>query len=181
MKARRLDGRRVAFLVANDGIEQIELTTPWNAVADAGGQPVLIAPQAGHAQAFRHLDRAESFPVDMTTFDARASDFDAIVLPGGVANPDMLRLDRAALDFLREADEGQLTIAAICHASWTLIEANIVTGRSLATWPSLATDVKNAGGTWQPHRTHVDRNFISAQSDRDAEAFTTLLIDTLAV
>jgi protease I len=180
MTKRRLAGKKVAFLVANDGIEQIELTTPWDAIIAAGGVAVLVAPKAGTAQAFHHFTSANKFAVDLTTSAADANHFDAVVLPGGVANPDILRLDQNAIRFLQNAAHAQLVIASICHGPWTMIEADIVNGRTMTAWPSLATDLTNAGATWKPERTYVDRNFISTQSDADVEAFTTLLVDSLA-
>ncbi len=147
--ANELNGKRVAFLVANEGIEQVELTSPWQAVQEAGGEPVLVAPQKGKAQAFNHLDRADTFTVDLETTAAKVEDFDAVVLPGGVANPDRLRTDEPAVEFVaRFADAGK-PIAAICHGPWTLVEADVVRGKTLTSWPSLQTDIRNAGGTWR--------------------------------
>ena len=144
-----LDGRTIAFLVANEGIEQVELTEPWQAVEQAGGRPVLISPEPGKAQAFNHLDKADTFAVDVTVADASAADYDGLVLPGGVANPDALRVDAAAVDFVRQFVAAGKPVAAICHAPWTLIEAGVLSGKSLTSWPSLQTDIRNAGGQWQ--------------------------------
>jgi len=149
-----LDGRTAAFLVANEGIEQIELTEPWRAIEEAGGRPVLVAPQSGTVQAFNHLDKADQFEVDKMVSEADVTQYDILVLPGGVANPDGLRLDPKAVDFAREFVELGKPIAAICHAPWTLIEADVVDGRTLTSWPSLRTDIRNAGGTW------VDEEFV---------------------
>jgi protease I len=144
----QLQNVRVAFLVANEGIEEVELTKPWRAVVDAGGRPELVAPESGMAGTMRHLDRAGRFPVDRTTEDVRADEFDAVILPGGVANPDLLRRDAAAVDFLLAMFEAGKPVAAICHGPWTLIEGDLVCGRTMTSWPSLETDLRNAGAGW---------------------------------
>ncbi len=143
-----LAGRRVAFLVANEGAEQVELTQPWQAVRDAGGTPELLAPEAGKAQAFNHLDKGDVFPVDHAVADASPADYDALVLPGGVANPDQLRTQPAAVSFVAAMVSAGKPVAVICHGPWTLVEADLVRGRTLTSWPSLQTDIRNAGGTW---------------------------------
>ncbi len=141
-------GRRVAFLVANEGVEEVELTRPWKAVESAGGTPVLIAPKAEAVQAFNHLDKGHTFVATESTGAADPDSFDALVLPGGVANPDQLRLDDSAVDFIRRFAGSTKPIAAICHGSWTLVEADVVRGRRLTSWPSLQTDLRNAGADW---------------------------------
>jgi protease I len=146
--AKELEGVKVAFLVANEGIEQQELVEPWKAVEEAGGTPELIAPKPGKAQAMNHLDKADTFDVDRTTGEATPEDYGAFVLPGGVANPDQLRMDRAAVAFIRSMVEAGKPGAVICHGPWTLVEADCVHGRTLTSWPSLQTDIRNAGGTW---------------------------------
>jgi protease I len=176
----RLAGRSVAFVVANDGVERVELAHPWRALADAGADVRLIAPKPGQVRMFNHLERADTLAVDLTTSQAQASDFDAIVLPGGVANPDILRRDQATHALLRAADAAGILIAAICHGPWTLIDAGLVAGRTLAAWPSLATDLGNAGATWTAARTHRHGNRITAQSDLDVGEFTELLLAALA-
>ena len=143
--ADELQGVRVAFLVANEGVEQVELTEPWDAVQRAGGTAELVAPEAGTVRTMHHLDWADSFPVDRTTADARPDDYDAVVLPGGVANPDQLRTDPPAVRFLRELAEAGKPIAVICHGPWTLIDAVVARGRTLTSWPSLSTDLTNPG------------------------------------
>jgi protease I len=153
--ANELQGMRIAFVVANEGIEQVELTTPWEAVKKAGGTPELIAPKAGKAQAFNHLDKADAFPVDRTTGEVSRDQFDAVMLPGGVANPDQLRLDEPAVTFVREMCEAGKPVAAICHAPWTLVEADVVRDRTLTSWPSLRSDIRNAGGTWVDQEVQV--------------------------
>ncbi len=139
---------RVAFMVANEGIEQVELTEPWKAVVNSGGQPELVATKPGMAETMHHLDRAGRFPVDLTTEEAQAANFDAVVLPGGVANPDQLRQDAAAVDFLMSMFEAGKPVAAICHGLWPLIDGDLVRGRTLTSWPSLQSDLRNAGANW---------------------------------
>ena len=146
--ANELQGRRIAFLVANEGIEQVELTEPWQAVQDAGGSPELLAPQPGQAQAFNHLDKADTFPVDHSVGEADPASYDALVLPGGVANPDQLRTVPEAVDFVRAIFAAGKPAAVICHGPWTVVAADLVRGRTLTSWPSLRTDIRNAGGTW---------------------------------
>jgi protease I len=146
---------RVAFLVANDGVEQVELEEPWKAVLEHGGTPELLAPEQGTVQARRHLDRGDQFTADRAIGDALPSNYDALILPGGVANPDRLRLDEDALGFVRQMFAAQRPVAAICHAPWTLINANVVAGRTLTSWPSLRVDLCNAGANWVDEEVHV--------------------------
>lgn len=143
-----LSGRRVAFLVANEGVEQAELSQPWQAVTDAGGTPELLAPQDGKVQAFNHLDKGDVFSVDHAIADADPAGYDALVLPGGVANPDQLRTKPEAIDFVTAMFSAGKPAAVICHGPWTLVEADLVRGRTLTSWPSVRTDIKNAGGNW---------------------------------
>src|SRR3954470_11767806 len=145
--ADQLKGKKVAFLAA-EGVEQVELTEPWKAVEQAGGMPELISVEEGEVQAFNHLDKADTFPVDKTARAADASEYDALVLPGGVANPDFLRTDDDAVSFVRAFFEQAKPVAVICHGPWTLVEADVVKGRTLTSWPSLRTDLENAGATW---------------------------------
>jgi protease I len=146
--ANELNGLRVAFLTSNEGVEQAELTAPWQAVKDAGGTPELIAPESGDVQGFNHLDKADTFPVDRTFRDADASDYDAVVVPGGVANSDFLRTVPAAVTFIKRMFEAGKPAAVICHGPWLLVEAGLARGRTLTSWPSLQTDIRNAGGSW---------------------------------
>jgi protease I len=146
--ANELNGLRIAFLTANEGVEQVELTEPWQAVADAGGTPELLAPETGQVQAFNHLDKADTFDVDHAVEQADPGDYAGVVLPGGVANPDQLRTVPAAVKFLRSLVDAGKPVAVICHGPWTLVEADVVRGRTLTSWPSLQTDIGNAGGTW---------------------------------
>ena len=141
--ANQLNGKKIAFLVANEGVEQVELTAPWEAVENAGGEPVLVATETGKVQAFNHLDKGDTFEATVATGDLDAADYAGVVLPGGVANPDQLRTDESAVSFLREWAGAGRPIAAICHGPWTLVEADVVRDRTLTSWPSLRTDLRN--------------------------------------
>ncbi len=178
-----LNGKKVAFVVANEGIEQVELTEPWKAVEEAGATPVLIATEAGEVQAFDHLDKADTFPVDVTTADADPSDYAALVLPGGVANPDQLRTDEDARRLVKAAADAGTPIAVICHGPWTLIDAGVASGRTLTSWPSLQTDLRNAGATWVDEEVVVDESgagpLITSRNPDDLPAFTKALVDAL--
>ncbi|MFL6100261.1 MAG: type 1 glutamine amidotransferase domain-containing protein [Actinomycetales bacterium] len=174
-------GTRVAFLTANEGVEEVELTTPWRAVQDAGGTPVLLSVDKGTVQAFNHLDKAESYDVDVSVADANVDDYAALVLPGGVANPDNLRTHEEAVEFVRTFLETGKPVAAICHAPWTLVEADVVGGRTLTSWPSLATDLRNAGATWVDQAVVVDEEgpgpLITSRKPDDLEAFSAALLE----
>jgi protease I len=147
---------KVAFLVAPEGTEQIELTDPWQAVFETGDTPRLVSTKSGRVQAFNHLDRADTFKVDQTVDDATVEEYDALVLPGGVANPDYLRMNDKAVAFARGFFDAGKPVAAICHALWTLVEADVLRGRTLTSWPSLRTDIRNAGGNWVDEQVRVD-------------------------
>jgi protease I len=175
-----IQGKRVAFLVANEGAEQIELTSPWQAIEQAGGEPELIAPEPGEVQAFEHLDKADTFDVDRTVGDADPDDYDALVLPGGVANPDRLRMQPDAVAFTRAFFEAGKPVAAICHAPWTLIEAGVVEGRTLTSFPSLQTDIRNAGGEWVDEEVHVDAGLVTSRKPADLDAFIAKTIEEIA-
>jgi protease I len=179
-----LNGMRVAFIVANEGVEQVELQKPWDAVKEAGGRPVLVAPKPGQTQAMNHLDKGDTFPVDVTTQEARAEDFGAVVLPGGVANPDQLRMDRPAVELIRALFEAGRPAAVICHGPWTVVEADLVRGRTLTSWPSVRTDIINAGGSWVDAEVQVCRNgpnlLITSRKPDDLPAFCTTLLEMFA-
>jgi len=179
-----LSGKKIAFVVANEGVEQVELTAPWKAVEEAGATPVLIAPESDDVQAFDHLDKADTFTVDVTTADAEASDYAAVVLPGGVANPDHLRQDAGARRLVRAAADAGTPLAVICHGPWTLIDAGVASGRTLTSWPSLQTDLTNAGATWVDEEVVVDDGgagpIITSRNPGDLPAFTKALIDALS-
>ncbi len=167
----KLDGKKIAFLVAPEGVEQVELTEPWKAVQGAGGTPELVSTDSGSIQAFNHLDKADTFDVDKTVSEADASDYDGLVLPGGVANPDFLRMDEGAVAFARAFFEQSKPVAAICHAPWTLVEADVLKGRTLTSWPSLQTDIRNAGGHWVDEEVVVDEGFVTSRNPDDLPAF----------
>ncbi len=175
-----LEGKRIAFLMANEGVEQVELTEPWKAVENAGGKPVLLAPDAGEVQAFKHLDKADRFPVDVTVDQADPEQFDALVLPGGVANPDQLRTKPPAVHFVRQLAESGRPIAVICHGPWTLIDAGLVPGRRLTSWPSLTTDLTNAGAEWVDEVVVVDttgpNTIVSSRKPDDLPRFCEELV-----
>jgi protease I len=166
---------KVAFLVAPDGIEQVELTEPWQAVVEAGGTPRLVSTEGGSAQARDHLEKADTFEVDDTVDHAVVEEYDALVLPGGVANPDALRLDGRAVSFTKGFFDAGKPVAAICHAPWTLVESGMVSGRTLTSWPSLKTDIRNAGGTWRDTEVMVDdkgpNTLITSRKPADLPAF----------
>jgi protease I len=180
MMTNELAGCRIAFLAANEGIEQVELTEPWRAVQDAGGTPELLAPEPGTAQAYNHLDKAGTFPVDHVIGDADPADYDALVLPGGVANPDQLRMAPAALQFVRSIFQAGKPAAVICHGPWTLVEADLVRGRTLTSWPSLQTDIRNAGGNWEDAEVRVCAQgpnvLVTSRKPDDLPAFCEQLI-----
>lgn len=176
----RIEGKRVAVLVANEGVEQVELTEPWKAIEEAGGQPELIAPRSGQIQAMKHLDKADTFPVDRTVADADPDDYDALVLPGGVANPDILRADGAAVAFIRAFFTAGKPVAAICHGPWTLVEADVVRGRTLTSWPSVKTDIRNAGGAWVDEEVCVDKGLVTSRKPDDLPAFCAKMLEEIA-
>jgi protease I len=166
-----LSGKKIAFAVASEGIEQIELTSPWEAVEQAGGQPVLVSMESGKVQAFNHLDKGDTFPVDVTFEDADVSEYDGLVLPGGVANPDSLRMDADAVAFVKGFFDAGKPVAAICHAPWSLVEADVLRGRTLTSWPSLQTDLRNAGADWKDDEVVVDGNLVTSRKPDDLPAF----------
>jgi protease I len=175
----RIGGKRVAFLTANEGVEQVELTEPWRAVEDAGGEPVLIAPELAPVQAFNHLDKADEFRPSVKVSDARVEDYDGLVLPGGVANPDQLRAQPAAVEFVRAFVDSGKPVAAICHAPWTLIEADVVRGREVTSWPSLQTDLRNAGAEWVDQEVVVSQGIVTSRNPGDLPAFNRKLLEEL--
>jgi protease I len=158
----------------------VELTEPWAAVEKAGGTPRLLSTEAGEVQAFNHLDRADTFPVDALVADADPASYDALVLPGGVANPDALRMDEDAVGFVKEFVESGRPVAAICHAPWTLVEADVVRGRRVTSWPSLQTDLRNAGADWVDEEVVVDGNLVTSRKPDDLPAFNDALVGLFA-
>ena len=165
-----LKGKRVAIIVT-DGFEQIEMTSPREALEKAGASCVLIAPKDGQVQGFKHHDKADSFKVDLALSKADASEFDSVVLPGGVINGDAMRIEKRAQQFLQEMDRAGKPIAVICHGGWLLISAGLVKGRRITTWPTLQDDMRNAGADWQDREVITDRNLISSRKPDDLPAF----------
>ena len=174
-----LDGKRIAF-VATDGVEQVELTESWKAVEQAGGQLELVSIESGEIQGFNHLDKADKFSVDKTASDADAGDYDALVLPGGVANPDRLRTEEDVIGFITGFFEEGKPVAVICHGPWTLVEGDLVRGRTLTSWPSLKTDIRNAGGDWVDEEVVVDGGLVSSRKPDDLPAFCAKLVEEFA-
>ncbi|HEU5142615.1 MAG TPA: type 1 glutamine amidotransferase domain-containing protein [Solirubrobacterales bacterium] len=176
----RLHGKRIAFLTANEGVEQVELTEPLKAVEEAGAEVEILAPEEGEVQAFDHLDKAETFQADRAVGEADPSHYDGLVLPGGVANPDQLRTSEEAVAFVRAFFEAAKPVGAICHGPWTLIEADVVRGRTLTSWPSLRTDLRNAGAEWVDEEVHVDQGLVTSRKPDDLEAFNAKIVEEFA-
>jgi protease I len=180
-----LNGKRIAFLVANSGVEQVELTTPWQVIEEAGGTPVLVSLEQGKVQAFNHdVEEADTFEADEVVSEVTSDGFDALVLPGGTTNPDKLRMDQDAVEFVAGFAESGKPIAAICHGPWTLVEAGVVKGRTLTSWPSLQTDIRNAGGTWVDEEVQVctagPNTLVSSRKPDDLKAFNAELVERFA-
>ncbi|WP_199431380.1 type 1 glutamine amidotransferase domain-containing protein [Qaidamihabitans albus] len=175
-----LTGRRVAFVVAPEGTEQVELTEPWKAVQDSGGQPELISTQPGSIQAFNHLDKGDTFTVDKVITEASVDDYDGLVLPGGVANPDILRTNPNVVRFVGEFFAKQKPVAVICHGPWTLVEADVVRGRRITSWPSLQTDLRNAGAEWVDEKVVVDQGLVSSRKPDDLPAFCDKMVEEIS-
>lgn len=171
--------KRVAFLAAGEGIESVELTEPWAAVTRAGHTAELVSPERGEVLLFEHLDKDGSQQVDRTVSEVSVDDYDALVLPGGVANPDALRLDESAVALVRSFLGAGKVVAAICHAPWLLIEAGGVGGRRLTSWPSLQTDLRNAGAHWVDEEVVLDGNLITSRKPDDLPAFSRAILEAL--
>jgi protease I len=176
--ANTLSGKTVAFAVAHEGVEQVELTEPWKAVEESGGTPKLVS-TSDQVQAFNHLDKGDTFTVDETFDRADQAGYDALVLPGGVANPDALRMDKGAVAFIRSFLDDRKPVAAICHAPWTLIEADVVRGRTVTSWPSLQTDLRNAGATWVDEEVVVDNGLVTSRKPDDLKAFCAKMVEEI--
>jgi protease I len=174
--AGKLDGKKIAF-IATDGVEQVELTEPWKATEAEGGKPELISLERGEIQGFNHLDKGDTFKVDKAIGEANPDDYDNLILPGGVANPDALRTSDEVVSFVRDFFEKGKPVAAICHAPWTLVEAGVVDGMTLTSWPSLKTDIRNAGGNWVDEEVHVDRGLVTSRKPDDLPAFNEKMIE----
>ncbi|HEY0390596.1 MAG TPA: type 1 glutamine amidotransferase domain-containing protein [Solirubrobacterales bacterium] len=176
----QLQGKRIAFLVANEGVEQVELTEPLEAVREAGAEVDLLAPEGGDVQAFNHLDKGDTFTPDRAVGDAEANEYDGLVLPGGVANPDQLRTKPEAVEFVRAFFAAGKPVGVICHGPWTLIEADVLHGRTITSWPSLQTDLRNAGAEWVDEEVHVDQGLVSSRKPDDLEAFNAKIVEEFA-
>jgi len=172
----KLDGKKIAVLFT-DGVEQVELEKPAEGLEGEGAEVTFLTLEPGEVQAFNHLDHADKIKVDNGVSDADASDYDGLLLPGGVANPDFLRADEDAVRFVASFVEQAKPIAAICHGPWTLVEADVVKGRTLTSWPSLKTDIENAGGTWVDEEVHVDEGLVTSRKPDDLDAFTEKAIE----
>jgi protease I len=172
----KLDGKKVAILVA-DGFEQVEMTKPRQALLDAGAAAKIVSPKAGQIRGMNHADKGDKFDVDIELKDARPEEFDALLIPGGLMNPDELRSTPEALEFTRHFfDEGK-PVAAICHGPWVLIDAGVVRGRTLTSWPAIKTDVKNAGGNWVNEEVVVDNGLVTSRKPDDIPAFNRKMIE----
>jgi len=176
----QLQGKKIAIVVANEGVEQVELTSPLAALREAGAEVELLAPEEGEIQAFNHLDKGETFTPDRALAGASPGDYDGLVLPGGVANPDQLRTDTDAVQFVRAFFEAGKPVGVICHGPWTLINAGVVDGRTLTSWPSLQTDLRNAGAEWVDEEVHVDQGLVSSRRPDDLDAFNAKIVEEFA-
>jgi protease I len=174
--AEKLQGKRIAFL-ATDMVEQVEMTEPWKAVTDEGATAELVSLEEGEIQGFNHYDKADKFKVDRTVEEARADDYDALVIPGGVGNPDTMRMDENAVGLVREFFEQGKPVGVICHGPWMLVEAGVVRGRKVTSWPSLRTDIRNAGGNWVDEEVVVDQGLVTSRKPDDLPAFNAKIIE----
>lgn len=177
--ANELQGKRVAFL-ATDMVEQVELTEPWKAIEEAGAKPELVSLEEGEIQGFNHYDKADTFKVDRTVEEASAGDYDALVVPGGVGNPDTMRADENAVQFVRGFFEQNKPVGVICHGPWMLVEAGVVRGRKVTSWPSLQTDIRNAGGEWVDEQVVVDNGLVTSRKPDDLPAFNAKIVEEFA-
>jgi protease I len=174
--ANELQGKRIAFLAAN-GVEQVELTEPWKAVKDAGAEVELLSIEEGEIQGMNHMDKGDTFPVDKHVSSADPTDYDGLVIPGGVANPDFLRMNEDAVRFTRTFFEQGKPVGSICHGPWLLVEAGVLEGRKVTSWPSVKTDIENAGGTWVDSKCVVDRGLVTSRKPDDLPAFSAKLVE----
>jgi protease I len=177
--AENLIGKRVAILVA-DGFEQVELTEPKKALEEAGAVTKIVSPEEGEVRGFKHTDWGDKFPVDVALEDADCKDYDALLLPGGVMNPDKLRIIPKAIAFIKGFRKAGKPIASICHGPWTLIEADMVRGRTITSWPSLKTDLRNAGAMWVDKEVVVDDGIVTSRNPDDIPAFNEKMIEEFA-
>jgi deglycase len=177
--ANKLQGKRIAFL-ATDMVEQVELTEPWKAVEQEGAEPELVSLREGEIQAFDHYDKADTFNVARTVEEASADDYDGLVIPGGVGNPDEMRGDENAVAFVRRFFEAGKPVGVICHGPWMLVEAGVVRGRRVTSWPTLQTDIRNAGGDWVDEEVVVDQGLVTSRKPDDLPAFTSKIVEEFA-
>ena len=173
---KKLQEKRIAFLATN-GVEQVELTRPWNDIKEAGAKVELISIDTKQIQGMDHAEKGNKFPVDKSISEAKASDYDGLVLPGGVANPDRLRVEKEAIEFVRDFFKQSKPVAAICHGPWMLVEADVLKGRTVTSWPSLKTDILNSGGTWVDEEVHVDNGLVTSRKPDDLDAFCAKAIE----
>ena len=178
MNSQNLNGRKVAIL-ATDGFEQVELTQPKQALEQAGAQVQIVSPKSGQIKGWDETDWGDKFDVDVTLDSASASDYDALVLPGGQINPDKLRVEEKAVQFVRQFFDANKPVAAICHGPWTLIEAGVVQGRKMTSYKSIQTDLKNAGANWVDQEVVVDGNLITSRNPDDLPAFNRQTIEMI--
>ena len=178
--ADELKGKHIAFFAAPEGTEQVELTEPWEALEQAGAELTLLSTEPGKIQMFHHLDKADTKPVDRTVDEATADEFDGLVLPGGVANADKGRMNPSAVRFVRSFFDAAKPVAVICHAPWLLVEADVVRGRTLTSYPSLQTDIRNAGGHWVDKEVVVDQGLVTSRNPDDIPAFNRKAIEEFA-
>jgi len=176
MADQKLQGKKIAF-IATDMVEEVELAKPWQAVKEAGGQPELISMETGEIQAFNHYDKSNTYKVDKDFSSARIDDYDGLVIPGGVGNPDTMRTDDDAVEFVRSFFEAGKPVAVICHGPWMLVEADVARGRKLTSWPSLETDIRNAGGNWVDEEVVVDQGLVTSRKPDDLPAFCEKLVE----
>mgnify|MGYP002621631933 CR=1 FL=1 len=179
MTERQLTGKTIAFLATN-GFEQVELTKPWGAIQDAGADVELVSIKPGTIQGMNHFEKGDKFTVDKHIDSVRAQDYDGLVLPGGLANPDALRRNSACVDFVRDFFKQGKPVAAICHGPWMLIEADVVRGRTLTSWPSLKTDLRNAGANWVDEECVCDQGLVTSRRPDDLPAFCEKAIEEFA-
>ena len=179
MADQKLQGKKIAF-IATDMVEEVELTKPWEAVKEAGGQPELISMETGEIQAFNHYDKSNTYKVDKLVSSARVDDYDGLVLPGGVGNPDTMRAEDDAVEFVRSFFEAGKPVAVICHGPWMLVEADVARGRKVTSWPSIKTDLQNAGANWVDEEVVVDQGLVTSRKPDDLPAFCKKLVEEFA-
>lgn len=177
--ANKLDGKKVAILVA-DFFEQVEMTKPRDALKESGAEVTIVSPKSGQIHGMNHADKGDKFDVDLALDEAKAEDYDALVIPGGMMNPDTLRSTDAALEFTRHFFQAQKPVAAICHGPWVLVDAGFARGRTMTSWPAIQTDLKNAGATWVDEEVMVDNGLVTSRKPDDIPAFNRKMIEEFA-